>query len=87
MLVGWMYVSLDPVGESIAKRFEGDVQDVPIAQISRVPEIELRDLLSDRSAAAVAADEPDRSLGPRGTDAMALGLVADATRPARWISR
>jgi ion channel-forming bestrophin family protein len=47
MLVGWMYVSLDQVGESTSNPFEGGANDVPIAQISRLIEIELRELLGE----------------------------------------
>jgi ion channel-forming bestrophin family protein len=47
MLVGWMYVSLDQVGESTSNPFEGGANDVPIAQISRLVEIELRELLGE----------------------------------------
>ena len=47
MLVGWMYVSLDQVGESTSNPFEGSANDVPMAQISRLVEIELRELLGE----------------------------------------
>lgn len=47
MFVGWMYVSLDQVGESTENPFEGGANDVPIAQISRLVEIELRELLGE----------------------------------------
>ena len=47
MLLGWMYVSLDQVGESTSNPFEGSANDVPMAQISRLVEIELRELLGE----------------------------------------
>jgi ion channel-forming bestrophin family protein len=47
MFVGWMYVSLDQVGESTENPFEGGANDVPIAQISRLIEIELREMLGE----------------------------------------
>ncbi|HET7792704.1 MAG TPA: bestrophin family ion channel [Rhizobacter sp.] len=47
MLVGWMYVSLDQVGESTENPFEGGANDVPISQICRLLEIELRELLGE----------------------------------------
>ena len=46
-LVAWMYVSLDLVGESTANPFEGGANDVPISQISRLVEIELREMLGE----------------------------------------
>ena len=52
VLVSWMYVSLDQVGESTENPFEGGANDVPIAQICRWVEIELRETLQrDRPAA------------------------------------
>jgi putative membrane protein len=47
MLVGWMYLALDLVGESTENPFEGGANDVPISQMSRQAEIELRQLLGD----------------------------------------
>ncbi|WP_095203929.1 bestrophin family protein [Mesorhizobium carmichaelinearum] len=41
-LLGWAYMSLDQVGESSANPFEGNANDVPISQICREIEIELR---------------------------------------------
>ncbi|MDV3251978.1 hypothetical protein DevBK_11600 [Devosia sp. BK] len=41
-LLGWMYMSLDQVGESTSNPFEGGANDVPISQICRELEIELR---------------------------------------------
>jgi putative membrane protein len=46
-LVSWMYVSLDQVGESTENPFEGGANDVPISQISRLVEIELREMLGE----------------------------------------
>jgi putative membrane protein len=46
-LVSWMYVSLDLVGESTESPFEGGSNDVPISQISRQIEIELREMLGE----------------------------------------
>ena len=47
VVIGWMYTSLDQVGESTANPFEGGANDVPISQISRNIEIELRELLGE----------------------------------------
>ena len=51
-LVGWMYFSLDQVGESTSNPFEGGANDVPISQISRAIEIELRELLGEKDIPA-----------------------------------
>lgn len=47
VLIGWMYFALDLVGESTSNPFEGNANDVPISQISRDLEIELRSRLGD----------------------------------------
>jgi putative membrane protein len=47
VLIGWMYTSLDQVGESTSNPFEGGANDVPISQISRTIEIELRELMGE----------------------------------------
>ena len=46
-LLGWAYMSLDQVGESSANPFEGNANDVPISQICRDIEIELRSGLGE----------------------------------------
>lgn len=47
LLVSWMYISLDQVGESTESPFEGGANDVPMAQICRLMEIELRQMLGE----------------------------------------
>ena len=51
-LLGWMYLSLDQVGESTSNPFEGNANDVPISQISRDIEIELRSTLGEQNLPA-----------------------------------
>lgn len=51
-VIGWMYMSLDQVGESTSNPFEGGANDVPISQISRTIEIELRELLGEQDIPA-----------------------------------
>ncbi|MCX5577728.1 bestrophin family protein [Kaistia terrae] len=46
-LLGWMYMSLDQVGESTSNPFEGGANDVPISQICRELEIELRSAMGE----------------------------------------
>jgi ion channel-forming bestrophin family protein len=47
MLISWVYTSLERVGESTENPFEGSANDVPISQICRTAEIELRELLGE----------------------------------------
>ena len=47
ILISWIYVSLDQVGESTENPFEGNANDVPMAQICRSIEIELREMLRE----------------------------------------
>jgi putative membrane protein len=42
VLISWIYTSLDRVGESTANPFEGGANDVPITQICREIELDLR---------------------------------------------
>jgi putative membrane protein len=51
-LLGWMYLSLDQVGESTSNPFEGNANDVPISQICRDIEIELRSMLGEKDLPA-----------------------------------
>jgi putative membrane protein len=45
--ISWLYMSLMQVGESTENPFEGNANDVPISQICRMMEIEMRDLLGE----------------------------------------
>jgi putative membrane protein len=45
VLIAWMYLALDQVGESTENPFEGSANDVPITYLSRAIEQELRALL------------------------------------------
>ena len=47
VLVSWMYTSLQQVGESTENPFEGGANDVPISQLSRALEIDLRQMLGE----------------------------------------
>jgi putative membrane protein len=42
-----MYTCLGQVGESTENPFEGNANDVPISQISRIIEIEMREMLGE----------------------------------------
>jgi ion channel-forming bestrophin family protein len=47
VVISWMYTSLDQVGESTENPFEGTANDVPISQMSRAVEIDLRQILGE----------------------------------------
>lgn len=46
-LIIWMYQTLEQVGESTENPFEGSPNDVPISQMSRTIEIDLREMLGE----------------------------------------
>lgn len=46
-LISWVYTSLDQVGESTENPFEGNANDVPISQMSRTVEIDIREMLGE----------------------------------------
>lgn len=47
VLISWVYTSLEQVGESTENPFEGSANDVPISQISRSIEIDMREMLGE----------------------------------------
>jgi len=47
VLISWMYTSLDRVGESTESPFEGGANDVPISQMCRGVEVDLREMLGE----------------------------------------
>ncbi|KQV90415.1 multidrug transporter [Massilia sp. Root351] len=49
VLVAWMYVALDQVGESTENPFEGGANDVPVTHICRQIEGDLRELLGEEA--------------------------------------
>ncbi|MET0654662.1 MAG: bestrophin family ion channel [Pseudoxanthomonas sp.] len=59
VLIGWMYLSLDQVGESSSNPFEGGANDIPITQICASIETDLRQLHGESwSPAAPRAGNP-----------------------------
>ncbi|PVD49761.1 multidrug transporter [Terrimonas sp.] len=46
-IVAWVFHVLDTIGESSVNPFEGSANDVPITQISRTIEIDMRDMLNE----------------------------------------
>jgi putative membrane protein len=49
VLVGWLFVSLEKVGENSSNPFEGGANDVPISSIARRIEIEMRTMLGEET--------------------------------------
>ncbi|KFF05364.1 bestrophin family protein [Flavobacterium reichenbachii] len=47
VIISWMYTSLGQVGESSENPFEGSPNDVPISQICKIIEIDLKEMLSE----------------------------------------
>ncbi|MES1217810.1 MAG: bestrophin family ion channel, partial [Bacteroidota bacterium] len=45
VLISWIYTSLDQVGESTENPFEGSANDIPISQMSRDVEIDIKEML------------------------------------------
>ena len=48
-VVGWLFVSLEKVGENSSNPFEGGSNDVPISFITRRIEIEMRVMLGEQT--------------------------------------
>ena len=46
-LAGWIFTTMEKVGEGTENPFEGSANDVPITQMSRMIEIDLRQMLGD----------------------------------------
>lgn len=47
VLISWVFTSLEQVGESTENPFEGSANDVPISQMSRNVEIDIREMLNE----------------------------------------
>ena len=47
VLISWVFTSLEQVGESTENPFEGGANDVPISQMSRSMEIDVREMLNE----------------------------------------
>jgi len=47
VLISWVYTSLEQVGESTENPFEGNANDIPISQMSRAVEIDIREMLGE----------------------------------------
>jgi putative membrane protein len=47
VVVTWLFLALEKVGESTENPFEGSANDVPITALSRTIEIDLRQMLAE----------------------------------------
>lgn len=54
-MIGWVFNSMERVGESTENPFEGSANDVPITSLSRTIEIDLRDMLDEQDLPAPIA--------------------------------
>jgi putative membrane protein len=57
LLISWVYTSLEQVGESTENPFEGSANDVPISQMSRAAEIDMREMLGEADLPAALVPE------------------------------
>ncbi len=57
IVVSWVFVSMEKVGESTENPFEGSANDVPITALSRTIEIDLRDMLDEENLPSPIAAE------------------------------
>lgn len=55
VLLGWVFLVLEQIGESTENPFEGNANDIPITQISRNIEIDLREMLGEKDLPSVIA--------------------------------
>ncbi len=46
--VGWVFMAMEKVGESTENPFEGGANDVPVTAMSRIIEIDLREMLEEK---------------------------------------
>lgn len=59
VLISWVYTSLEQVGESTENPFEGSANDVPISQMSRAVEIDIREMLGETNLPPVLQAQND----------------------------
>jgi len=48
MLVGWVFLVLEQIGENTENPFEGNANDIPITSMSRAIEIDLREMMGEK---------------------------------------
>lgn len=52
VLVGWVFLVLEQIGENTENPFEGNANDVPVTSMSRAIEIDLKDMLGEENLPA-----------------------------------
>jgi putative membrane protein len=48
VMVSWVFIAMEKVGEATENPFEGGANDIPMAALSRTIEIDLRDMLDEK---------------------------------------
>lgn len=59
VLVGWIFLVLEQIGESTENPFEGGANDIPITKISRMIEIDLWEMLGEKDLPPVIQPQKD----------------------------
>jgi putative membrane protein len=59
VLISWVFTSLEQVGESTENPFEGSPNDVPISQMSRTIEMDIREMLGETDLPAALIPQND----------------------------
>ncbi|WP_073085739.1 bestrophin family protein [Chitinophaga jiangningensis] len=59
VIISWLYTTLEQVGESTENPFEGSANDVPISQICRAIEIDIREILGETELPAPILPQHD----------------------------
>jgi len=59
LIVGWVFYVMERIGEATENPFEGSANDVPISNISRTIEIDLREMLDETNIPTATVPEND----------------------------
>ena len=59
MIIGWIFTSLEQVGESTENPFEGGPNDIPVTSMSRTIEIDLLEILGETNLPPAILAEND----------------------------
>lgn len=57
IILGWVFLVLEQIGESTENPFEGSANDIPITQISKNIEIDLREILGEKDVPSAIAPQ------------------------------
>jgi putative membrane protein len=57
LIVGWVFHVMERIGEATENPFEGSANDVPISNISRTIEIDLREMLDEQNIPSATVPE------------------------------